>query len=409
MSSADSNAKAHALVYQFLQLNGYTKTAELFEKESHSVAYVDSHILKTTPDVPLSQLIQEHELNAVVGAMKNTDIHKNHWEKDLVEGDGSHPTILENTLKGVHEGNILYVSIHNLGSMKIIVTASGDKSVKFTDLATGDIIKCFNHHRAGVLSVDFHPQKPNWMLTTSMDLQTVISDTETEAVIQRFTDHTKFVVRGIFSPDGQWMATASYDRSLCIYTWNEQSGYQLTKKFGPLVGNVEAICFLPDSSVLVAGVRDDNYLHYISLKDFTDTRYNMNSNGDDWVSFTPMWISVSPNGKYVLVSTDDSNGRVILFGVHSSVQLRNFYGSATDSLSAAPRHCWDSSGKYVYIAGGNDCRIRVIEVKTATVSYELSGHTAMIRSLAFDPVTGLASAGFDRTVRLWRSEDTTMR
>jgi LisH len=76
MSSADSNAKAHALVYQFLQLNGYTNTADLFEKESHSVAYVDSHILKATPDVPLSQLIQEHELNSVVGAMKNTDIHK---------------------------------------------------------------------------------------------------------------------------------------------------------------------------------------------------------------------------------------------------------------------------------------------------------------------------------------------
>lgn len=331
------------------------------------------------------------------------------WEKDLVEGDGSHPTILENTLKGIHNGNILYVTVHNFGSMKMVVTASGDKTVKFTDLTTGEVVKSIEHHRAGVLSVDFHPQKPNWMLTTSMDMKAVITDINTDTIIQTFSEHGKFVVRGIFSPDGQWCATASYDRTLCIYAFKEDSGYQLVKQFGPLVGNVESICFLADSQTLVAGIRDDNYLHYISLKDFSDTRYNMNSNGDDWISFTPMWLSVSPNGKYLLVSTDDSNGRVILFGVHSSVQLRNFYGAATDSLSSAPRHCWDSNGKYVYVAGGNDCRIRVIEVKTGSVAYELTGHNAMIRSLAFDPSTGLASTGFDRTIRLWRSEDNAMR
>jgi len=409
MASADSNAKAHALVYQFLQLNGYSKTAEIFENEAHTVADVEPYVLKATPSVPLSQMLQEHELNCVVGAIKNTDLHRTHWEKDLLEGDGSHPTILENTLKNIHEGNILFVTVHTLGCMKMVVTGSGDKTVKFTDLSTGDVVKCIQPHRAGVLSVDFHPQKSNWMLTTSMDMTATITDINTDAVVQKFSDHSKFVVRGIFSPDGQWLATASYDRTLCIYAWKEDSGYQLAKKFGPLVGNVESICFLPDSLTLVAGIRDDNYLHYISLTDFSDTRYNMNANGDDWVSFTPMWLSVSPNGKYLLVSTDDSNGRVILFGVHSNVQLRNFYGAATDRLSSAPRHCWDANGKYVYIAGGTDCRIRVIEVKTANVAYELKGHSAMIRSLAFDPAIGLASTGFDRTIRLWRSEDTTMR
>jgi WD40 repeat protein len=336
-------------------------------------------------------------------------LHRAHWEQDLVEGDGSHPTILESTIKGVHDGNILSVAIHTLGSMKIIATGSGDKSVKFIDVATGEVVKTVKNHKAGVLSIDFHPLKPNLMVTTSMDATSIITDINTDTIVQAFSDHGKFVIRGIFSPDGLWYASASYDRTLNVYSWSNEHGYQLARKFGPLVGNVEAICFLPDSLTLVAGVRDDNYLHYISLRDFSDTRHNMNSNGDDWVSFTPMWLSVSPNGKYLLVSTDDSNGRVILFGINSSVQLRNFYGAATDMLSSAPRHCWDPSGKYVYIAGGNDCCIRVIEVKTGKVAYQLTGHTAMIRSLAFDETVGLASTGFDRTVRLWRSEDATMR
>ena len=76
MASADSNAKAHALVYQFLQLNGYRKTAEIFENEAHTVADVEPYVLKATPSVPLSQMLQEHELNCVVGAIKNTDLHR---------------------------------------------------------------------------------------------------------------------------------------------------------------------------------------------------------------------------------------------------------------------------------------------------------------------------------------------
>ncbi|KAJ2960074.1 hypothetical protein NQZ79_g4475 [Umbelopsis isabellina] len=369
MATPDSVAKAHALVYQFLELNGYTETAATFAKEANAVANIESYVLKSTPEVPLSQMVQEHELNTMTTQIKNTDLHRAHWEKELVEGDGSHPTILESTIKDVHGGNILSVAIHTSGPMKMIATGSGDKSVKFIDASTGEVTPLFRH--------------------------------------SQIMENLLFAA--FFSPDGLWYASASYDRTLNIYSWNNELGYQLVKKFGPLVGNVEAICFLPDSLTLVAGVRDDNYLHYISLKDFSDTRYNMNSNGDDWVSFTPMWLSVSPNGKYLLVSTDDSNGRVILFGINSSVQLRNFYGAATDMLSSAPRHCWDPSGRYVYIAGGNDCRIRVIEVKTGKVAYQLAGHTAMIRSLAFDETVGLASTGFDRTIRLWRSEDTTMR
>jgi hypothetical protein len=76
MATPDSNAKAHALVYQFLELNGYTKTAASLVKEANEVAHVDSYVLKSTPEVPLSQMIQEHELNTLTTQIKNADLHR---------------------------------------------------------------------------------------------------------------------------------------------------------------------------------------------------------------------------------------------------------------------------------------------------------------------------------------------
>jgi WD40 repeat protein len=35
--------------------------------------------------------------------------------------------------------------------------------------------------------------------------------------IATFSDHTKYVVRTRWSPDGQRFATASYDKSICLY------------------------------------------------------------------------------------------------------------------------------------------------------------------------------------------------
>ena len=36
--------------------------------------------------------------------------------------------------------------------------------------------------------------------------------------IAAFSDHTKYVVRAKWSPNGQAFATASYDKSVCLYT-----------------------------------------------------------------------------------------------------------------------------------------------------------------------------------------------
>ncbi|CAJ0902476.1 15829_t:CDS:1, partial [Entrophospora sp. SA101] len=149
-------------------------------------------------------------------------------------------------------------------------------------------------------------------------------------------------------------------------------------------GNVESFCFLPDNQYIIVGVRNDNYLHYINLlNNFEDKKYNMNANGDDWVSFTPMDISPSPNndGKYLLVSTDDENGKIMLFRTHSAQQIYNYYDDISDNRKFTnPNHCWHPSGKY-FFAYGVDSIIRIFDVVTNKVVVKLHGHKNLVRGL----------------------------
>ncbi|ORY93644.1 WD40-repeat-containing domain protein [Syncephalastrum racemosum] len=283
----------------------------------------------------------------------------------------------------------------------------------------------FRHHAAPVLSLDFHPLLPHLLLTSSMDGTCAIVDTAKSVqdqndghdpdayVVQRFRDHTKYVVRALFSSDGTYLATASYDATLCVYQvqipeqdpdqGHQQVRYHRILHLGPFLGNVETICFAgPD--ILVAGVTNDNYLHYIHLPDGRDERVNMNANNDDWVSFSPQWISCSPDGRYLLCTTNHSSGRIILFSIRQSTQVQNYYYAPSDSQFTMRRHVWHPSGLYFYASGSEDNMIGIIETKTGQVAAKLDGHTAMVRTMTIDPTVGLVSGGYDQRVNIWSKD-----
>ena len=171
--------------------------------------------------------------------------------------------------------------------------------------------------------------------------------------------HAKYAVRTKWSPDGTFFASASYDRTVrlysCSYEDNEESGdsasfqCELVREFSfPRGGAIEAIIFHQGDGKLslVVSAREDCCLHVINCGDLSDVRLlNMNELGDEHVSFSAMDISISPNGKYILVCTDKD--KLLLLNFEDGKILRKFYGAEND-MYAQPRHCWDASGKYLY-------------------------------------------------------------
>lgn len=420
-------------------------------------------------------------------------------DKDLYSSETTlYPKYICETYSQIHASNILAVRLHNIPISSYVdndyettftptlVTGSADKTVKFTSLLTGDTFNTFNFHKGGILAIDFHPIHSNLMLTASMDGSCAIMDVSTMEVKQTFKDHKKYVVRAKFSPNGLTIVTASYDHTLNFYKSDDgtqQSGHHIlspnSSVQSPLSpstpcpvyskmhsitfeSNIESLSFLPDSSYLIVGIRESNYLHYINLQQqnlFEVTKYNMNSNGDDWVSFTAMDIIPSPNnnGKYLLVSTDDESGRIILFKTFRDdddgkkgevngkrneanrsrilVQVTNFYDTDSpspgefDSSSPAsptafsgsssphlisrkltnPRLLWHPSGNYFY-SYGIDSSIRVHSLRTKKLVDQIKGHNDVVRGMWYDEERDLlVTCGFDKCVKIWCSDESSSK
>ncbi|KAG0170555.1 hypothetical protein DFQ28_001959 [Apophysomyces sp. BC1034] len=395
-----TNNLTHATVLQFLLQQGYTDTAQSFKREASE--YFDASKEENAFSL-------ENVVDKTSDLLSNLQL-ESHLE--LESGDDDFFTLLSASFTTIHNNNILAVAVEP--QTHVIATSSTDKAVKLSytiNKQDGNTSKVCQHHQAPVLSIDFHPTLPHLMLTTSMDGTSILVNTQNvDEVHQHFKDHKKYVIRGLFSPgDGKYIATASFDRTVCIYrqqTAESLPSYTLIKQM-TFLNSVEAICFFGDT--LVVGVRDDNYLHYIGLPDFHEERCNINANGDDWVSFSPAWLSPSPDGRYLLCSTDHESGRMIMFAWKQSKQIQNYYDAPTDNKFSTRRHAFHPSGKYFYASGGDDNSIRVFEAKSGNVVAHLKGHTAMVRAMTLDAELGLVTGGYDHAVRVWSKASQTTK
>ncbi|KAI9193476.1 WD40-repeat-containing domain protein [Polychytrium aggregatum] len=155
---------------------------------------------------------------------------------------------------------------------------------------------------------------------------------------------------------------------------------------------------------IAVGCRDDNYLHYIDLDSstgFRQHRYNLNANGDDWVSFSPMCLALSPSGRHLACYTDTASGRILVLGARSAVQVQSLWGIAIDPMFAQPRCIFDPSGNFV-LATADDHAIWAYNIASGQCVRKMLGHTSTIRGL-HRLGDSWASCSFDKSVLLWGS------
>jgi len=397
--------KINSLIQQWLQERGYLRTLRTLQEESGfeaeeaelggqlcSILYDFVEMKNSLEDRPVD--ILEEERRAA--------------EEDLLSlpEDVSFPSVFAAELRNVHSANIIAVKISPNG--EYIATGSADRSTKIVDFETRKVLRTIVAHESPVLSLAFCPTSPHLLLSTAMDGSAAISNAETGEVVATFKNHNKYVIRGAWSPDGQLFATCGHDKHVNIYKVVEgEPGEALEAPKAPIfekfrskefVNIPEAIAFLSDSATLVISIRGDNYLHYLDTQSGEDMKVNLNQQGDDHVSFTVLDLVPSPDGKYLLASTDKS--RLVLYPVGSSAQLRWYYGAVNDELCQT-RACWHPSGAYIYVTS-QDQKLYCWKVTSQKVVAQLVGHTGTVRDLdiSWDGKT-LISASFDKSLRLW--------
>lgn len=359
------NDRTMQLVMQYLSDFGFRKALSALEEETE-ISY-DADAVAMAHELPI--IVEQHDALARMAEDEGGSRASLEDNQDLlVLGDGVYFTEEKQSIGGLHSSNIICVAAAADPACPLVATGAVDRTITLTDLPSGKAVWKSNTRGGTVLCVALHPTDPLLILSGDMNGEVVLTraklvqapdgaaepepdsepEPESEAPLVAFHDHTKYVVRVAWSPDATRFASASYDKTVCVYA-EDGSGsgsWRMAHKW-LFAGTVECILFVTELSILVS-VRDSHLLYLLDLTNYERTDINLNPNLDDWVSFTAMDLSLSPNKKWLLVATDKS--KLLVYKLGCSDQVRHFYGANNDGY-ANPRCLWHPTGLYVYCTG----------------------------------------------------------
>lgn len=277
------------------------------------------------------------------------------------------------TFRG-HSDDILYLDFSPDG--KIIASASADRTVKLWNLADGRLLKTLEGHGDSVSEVSFSPDGKR-LVSSSMD-KTV--------KLWRLDKSLSPILPGSsvsFSPDGKMLATAD-EKTLKL--WDEQG-----KLLQSLTGHDESILgvsFSPDSQYIASASADNTVK--IWRKD-----------GKLWQTLSGhrgvvRGVRFSPDGQYIASASADNTVKIWSREGKLLHTLKGHTDGVT-SVSFSP----DSK---TILSGSEDKTVKIWSIKGEWLR-TLSGHNDSVLDVSFSPDGGtIATSSADKTIRLWRRQ-----
>lgn len=216
------------------------------------------------------------------------------------------------------------------------------------------------------------------------------------------------IVKVLFSPNGDLLALACDDQTVRI--WNTKTNNQLYNLTGhyqeldyyinapyvTIVGIVEAMCFSPDGNYLATGSGDKTIKIWDMLTGEEVRTLKGHEAGISAVEYSPNGSLIASGGldKTVII-WDAASGDIInkLTGHHENISVLRFHPSK-DILFSGEGYKTNS----IFVWNLND--------KT---SIELTGHKRTVFSITFEPTANtIISGSSDMTLGFWSLEKQTM-
>ena len=168
-----------------------------------------------------------------------------------------------------HEHATYCVSFSPCGSL--MVTGSVDCSIIIWDASTFEGIQALTHHTDIVNALSF--SSTGLMVSASFDCSAIIytSTLKRPGVYSlefRLLGHTQPVTSSVFSPDGRFVLTGSYDCT--IRTWDVTSGLSLLVISGH-TNDINSVAISPDGA-RIASASDDETVRIWDLSTGNQTR-----------------------------------------------------------------------------------------------------------------------------------------
>jgi WD40 repeat protein/regulation of enolase protein 1 (concanavalin A-like superfamily) len=334
-----------------------------------------------------------------------------------------------------HTRDVLSASFSPDG--KTLLSGSQDGTVKQWDAVSGELIQTkplwadFSYEVGNaprekeVWSIAFSPDG-EWMASGSYDGRLQLWNPTLGSMRGELKGHTNMIDHMVFNPDSTLLASSSVDNT--VFIWDMAAKKQVANL--PVTGQVSSLVFSPDGKTMAYGghgmsVRlwDIATQKETEIPEFTDT----------------LSLAFSPDNLTLAASAMDGSVRLWNLAAGKSDVFKENAGWITD-LSFSPDgssllvHSWngilqlwdletgedmgmlvahtqpvnaiafDPDAEYI-ASGGEDGLIWVRDVETGDLKKVMIGHARSVTGLAYSPDGNiLASSSFDGTVRLWDAE-----
>ncbi|OAX35388.1 hypothetical protein K503DRAFT_773522, partial [Rhizopogon vinicolor AM-OR11-026] len=251
-----------------------------------------------------------------------------------------------------------------------------------------------------------------------------------------FKDHEKTITAVAVFPDGRWMVTGSYDKTLRL--WDLKDGVVLKKMEGHSY-IVETVAVSRDGRMIASGDVNGELIAWHgetcksltqAIKVHSDVIITLDFSSDgtmlatgSWDKTTELWstktwqvegnpincdanvncVRFSPSGELLAIAT---NGGIKIWNPHTRECLAEFEAAINEARNFSL--AWTPSGTRLLSAGSkSDPTIREWDTSTwQQVGDPWSGHTSSIYALAVNSTgTLIASVSYDANVRLWQLSD----
>jgi WD40 repeat protein len=277
-----------------------------------------------------------------------------------------------------------------------LASGSADHTIRLWQVSTGKLLRILKRHADSVNDIVFSPDGQT--LASGSDDNTVrlwrVSDGKP---LQTLEGHKDWVTGVTFSPDGQKLASGSFDKT--VHIWRVSDGKLLltlsrqVSLIWALTGNyisgVNSLAFSPDGQKLASGSYD-NTIGIWSISDrklLWTLKGHINAVND---------IAFSPDGQTLASGSIDNTIR--LWQVNNGKLLRILKGH-TNSVN----HVIFSRNGQTLASGSADHTLRIWRISDGKLLRVLKEYTKEEFSFAFSPngrVLALSSSG-DNTIHLW--------